>query len=109
MQLIRPDQILGFLRDLPILSGQKLWADRSVQNIHQNFLQPWVVELFRFIGHQMANQGFRDRGVNPIHGHVVTIVCSPSQGQFRQVTRTDNQSSYFIGIIHQNLRTFTRL
>ena len=40
---------------------------------------------------------------------MVTVVCSPSECQFRQVTGTYDESVLLIGQIHQNLRALTGL
>ena len=57
----------------------------------------------------MANQGLWHRTVHGIHGHVIAVVGSPPQGQFRHVTGTDHQTAYLVCHIHQDLGAFPRL
>ena len=40
---------------------------------------------------------------------MVAVVSSPTQSQFRQVARTDDECIHLVGIVHQDLGTFTGL
>ena len=40
---------------------------------------------------------------------MVAVVSGPSQSQFRQVARTDDECIHLVGIVHQDLSTFTGL
>ncbi|KAF5042462.1 hypothetical protein DSECCO2_512390 [anaerobic digester metagenome] len=58
---------------------------------------------------EVANQGFGDRSIDPIHRHVVSVVGRPSQGKLGQVACSHHQSIQLVGQIHQHLGPFTCL
>ena len=59
--------------------------------------------------YEITDQGLWNAGIHAIHAHVVAIIGSPSQSQFREVAGTDNHSSHLICQVHQDLGTFTCL
>ena len=105
MQLVGAHQVLRPLADLALDGGQQLGGDGGVQNILQH-----VVEGLVLLGvvpgqvcHQMPHQGLRDRGVDAVHAHVVTVVGAPAQRQLGEITGTDDDAAGLIGNVHQHL------
>ena len=57
----------------------------------------------------MTDQGLGNRPIDTIHGHVVAVIGSPSQGKLRHVSGSNYQASHLIGDIHENLGSFSGL
>ena len=57
----------------------------------------------------MAHQRLRHRCIHRVHGHVVPVIGSPSQCQFRQIPGSDNHTIPLVGKIHQDLRPLSGL
>ena len=55
------------------------------------------------MGHQIPHQGFRNRGIDTVHGHVVPVIGGPSQSQLRQIPCANHHAVCLIGQIHKNL------
>ena len=103
MELIGAHQILGLLGDHPVLRRQQLRTHRRVQDVIKDILQFFVAAGIRVIPYQVADQRLGDRCVHPVHGHMVSVVGGPAQGQLRHIAGADDHSSVFIGQIHQDL------
>ncbi len=109
VQLIRPDKVFRLLPDMPLASAGTNSADGRVHDVAQDgggvSLQPG----FGRIAHQTADECLGNARVDAVHAHVVAVVGGPAQGQFRQVSRTDDDSSQLVGEVHEYLRALTGL
>ena len=57
----------------------------------------------------MAYEGLRHGGVHAVHRHVVPVVGRPAQCQLREVTGADNEATFLVRDIHQDLCPLTSL
>ena len=71
MKLVRPHQILCFLRNPAVLRGQKFRTHRCVQHIKKHIRQLLFPACIRIVADQMADQGLGNRPIDTIHGHVI--------------------------------------
>ena len=109
MQLVRPHQILGLLRNLAIARGrQKLGGHWRIEDIEQDLGNAPTKDIGR-IAHQMAHKRLGHARVDGVHAHVVAVIGSPAERQLRQIARADDKTASLVGQIHQNLRTLARL
>ena len=81
MKLIRSHQIFCLLRNLTVLRRQKLRTYRCIQHIQQNLLKLFIPAGVRIVLYQMAHQRFRYRGVDTVHGHVVSVIRRPAKSK----------------------------
>ena len=81
MQLVGAYQVLCLLGYLSILRGQKLRAYRGIKHVQKHLRKLLLPAGIGIIAHQMADQRLRHRGVDAVHGHVVSVVGGPAQGQ----------------------------
>ena len=109
MKLVRPHQILCFLRNPAVLRGQKFRTHRCVQHIKKHIRQLLFPACIRIVADQMADQGLGNRPIDTIHGHVIAVIGSPSQRKLRHVTGSYYQTSHLIGNIHEDLGSFPGL
>ncbi len=109
MQLIRPYQILCFLRNAAILGRQKFRAYRCVQHVQQNPGKLRVPAGIRIVTHQMAHQSLWDSSVYSIHGHMIPIVGCPPKGQLGHIPCSHCQTAVLIRNIHQNFSSLSGL
>ena len=109
MQLIRADEILCLLRDLPVLvRGQKLRRNRRIKNVQQHLPQRGRAAP-GLILHDVAHQRFGNRAVDRVHGHMVAVIRRPAERKLRKITRADDQSAGLVRDVHQDLRALPRL
>ena len=108
MQLIRADEILGFLADLAVRGRQQLGRYRCIQNIAQHGFQH-TARAARLVIDQIAHQRFGDGGVHTVHTHMVTVIGRPAERQFGQIARADHHAALLVRQIHQHQRAHTRL
>ena len=59
--------------------------------------------------YEVADEGFRYSRIDTVHRHVVAVVCCPSEGEFREVAGTYNESSELVAEVHKDLRALTSL
>ena len=110
VQFVGPDQVLGLLGDLSVGIGrQQFGADGRRHDVEQRRARRFVPLRVGHPPHQMAHEGLRHRGVHTVHRHLVAVVGGPAQGQFRQVSRADDQSALHVGHVHEDLRPFAGL
>ena len=113
MQLIGADQILGPLGNFSVPVGrQQLGGNRGGQHIPQGGGQPVLPGLRGTVGapgHHVAHKRFGDRGVDPVHRHMVAVVGRPAQCQLRKIPGSHHQTAAVVGQIHQHLGAFPRL
>jgi len=57
----------------------------------------------------VADERLGNADVDSIHAHVVAIVGTPSEGQFAEVARADDQSAILVAQVHEDLRAFACL
>ena len=110
MQLIGPDKGFRLLRDLAGLRrGEKLRADRRVENVEQHAAQGGTLGRVRLIAHDVAHERLRNARVHAVHAHMVTVVRCPAERQLAQVARADDKAARAVGKVHQLQRTHARL
>ncbi len=116
MQFVGAHDVLGLLGDLAVLGRQQFGTDGRGQDRGEHLGKAGsglaLSEALRVIGailHQVTHQGLGHRGIDRVHAHVVAVVGGPSQGQFGQVARTDDQTLGLIGQVHEQLGTFAGL
>ena len=79
MQFIGANEILGLLLDATVLvSRNQLWRNRRIDYVQQCLRS----HLPGHIRDQIADQRLGHSRIHTIHRHVVTIIGSPSQGEF---------------------------
>ena len=57
----------------------------------------------------MADQCLGNRSIDPVHGHVVSVISGPAQSKLGHISGSDHKPSYLIGNIHQDLGTLSGL
>lgn len=67
VELIGSDEILGFLGDHAVFRWQKLWADRSVQDIKQDGGKLFLAAGVRVVADQMTDKSLGDGAVHGVH------------------------------------------
>ena len=103
VELVRAYQILGLLLDVSLLVGRcQLWRDRRINYVNQRI--PLLCESRQHsdVAYQILNQRLWNAGINAIHRHMVTVIRTPSQCQFRQVASTNHHTAHLISHIHQD-------
>ena len=100
MEFVRSHDIFCFLGDLSFFWRQKFRTHRRIQHIIEHLFQLLIFRHIRIITHQISYQRLRNGAVYPIHGHVVTIVSSPSKCQLRHVSGSDHHTPCLVGYIH---------
>ena len=109
VELVGSHEVFGLLLDVAILVGRdQLWRDRRGDDVEERRGTLVVNGLGNKL-YEILDEGLRYRGVDTIHAHVVTIVGSPSQSEFREVTGAYDETAKLVGEIHEDLRTLTGL
>ena len=110
VQLIRSHQVFRLLLDIPLLVCRSQFRRyRRIDDVEQRLLLCLICRLFRHIAYQILDQRLGNAGIDSVHRHVVAVIGSPSQCQFRQVAGTDHHGVQLVGKVHQNLRPLTGL
>ena len=109
MQFVRSHQILRLLGNLSLFWRKQLRTYRSVQHIEKYLPKLPVPARIRIILNKMTHQCLRYGSIYSIHGHMVTVVGCPSKGKLRHIPGSDDETSRFIGKIHQHLSTLPGL
>ena len=110
MQLIRTYQIFRYLFDIAVfICRNQFRTNRSIHNIQQRHARSFVHIILGYPFHQILNQSLRHTSIHTIHGHMISIISSPAQCQFRKIARTNYHSPSLVGNIHQYLRTLACL
>ena len=104
MKLIRTQQCPLSSAESPLSGREQLRADRRFQNIQEDFPQLGIFRFHGLMPHQVPYQSLGNGGVDPVHGHMISIVGGPSQGEFRQIPGAYHQASGHVGDIHEYLR-----
>ena len=106
MELVWTHKIFCFLFDITQFVGwDKLRRDRGIHNIEQRLR----CHLARDVGDEVTDERLGHTSIDTIHRHVITIIGGPSQGEFREVARSDDNRILLVGNVHQDLRTLTCL
>ena len=106
MQFVGANEVFRLLLDITMfVSRNQFGRDGRINDIEQCICG----HLSCHKTHQVADKGLGHAGIHTIHRHVVTIIGSPSQCQFREVSRTNDDGIFLVCYIHQDLRTFTGL
>lgn len=109
MKFVRADDILRHLADRTVLFRRKQFrTDRRIDDVQENRFGG-TVHPHGGMADKKTNQRFRNGTVHAVHGHVVAVVRRPPQRELGKISRSDNQSTAFVGDIHQDLGTFARL
>ena len=109
VELIWPDEILSFLGDHAVFRWQKLWADRSVQDIKQDGGKLFLAAGVRVIADQMTDKSLGDGAVHGVHRHMISVIGRPPQGKLGEVAGSDHDSSGLVGDVHEYLCPLSRL
>ena len=77
----------------PSFGGSSSGRYRGIEHILQHVGQLIRRVRSASIGHKVAHQRFRDRGVHAVHTHVVAVVGRPAERQLGQVARADDHAA----------------
>jgi len=59
--------------------------------------------------HQITDEGFGDRGVYPVHRHVIAVEGRPPQAKLGEVAGSNHDTAKIAGVIHEDLGPLTSL
>ena len=113
MQLVRANQVLRLLLNGTVCRGwQQLRRNRRVQNVAQN-VSNFVLALLLIsvcaIIDKVPDQRLWHRSIHAVHGHLVTVVRSPTKRQLREVARANDHAAHLVSDVHQDLRALASL
>ena len=118
VELIGTHQVFRLLCDVALVVGRRQFGrDRCVDDIVEHLVGRASV-LGKLLGglvgvghegHEVADERLGNADVDSIHAHVVAIVGTPSEGQFAEVARADDQSAILVAQVHEDLRAFACL
>ena len=110
VQNVGTNLVLGLLGDLPLGGGrQQLGRNRGGADILEDGRGLLAEFALGAPGDEIAHQGLRHAGVDPVHRHVIGVVGAPAESQFGQVAGAEHQPTDLIGHIHEDLGAFPRL
>ena len=109
MQFIRTYKVFRLLGDLAILRWKKLRTYRCVKNIQKYLFQLLILTGIRIILNQMAYQCLRNRCIDSVHRHMISIISRPPKSQLRHISGSDDHAPFLVSNIHQHLGTLSCL
>ena len=82
VEYIWPDEVFCLLCYVALfISGYEFGGNGSINNVSECGTGVCIYSTLCHVLHEIAYKGLRDRNINSIHGHVVSIVCSPAKGK----------------------------
>ena len=112
MEFIRSDCFFCLLGDSSVFCRRQQFRRYRCGNDVCQSLGKRLVYLcrtLRLIRYKISYESLRNRAVNAIHGHVVTVICSPSKSELREVACTDYKTTLLVSDIHEDLRALSCL
>ena len=110
MELVGANEVFCLLRDLALLiGGNEFGTDWRVDDVEEGFAAVFVDDVHRHPFNEMPDEGFGDAGVDAVHAHVVAVVGGPSEREFAQIARANDEAVHLVGCIHENLGALTGL
>ena len=110
VQLVGSHQVFRLLLYFSVFVGRcQLGRYGGVDDVGQRVFLSAEGGLCRQVADDILYQRLGDACIHAVHRHVVAVIGSPAQRQFRQVAGADNQRIQLVSQVHQYLCAFASL